>query len=64
VISVRRAVSDADLEAWRQVRIEVLPNERAASVEDERWVESEVSLEDWEREWISWPEGSRHCSSG
>ena len=36
MITVRRADSDADLEAWRQVRIEVLPNERSASVEEMR----------------------------
>jgi mycothiol synthase len=36
VISIRRAETDADLAAWRQVRIEVLPNERAASVEEMR----------------------------
>jgi mycothiol synthase len=36
VIAVRRAESDADLEAWRQVRIAVLPNERAATVEEMR----------------------------
>jgi GNAT superfamily N-acetyltransferase len=36
VIEIRRAETDADLEAWRRVRIEVLPNERAASVEELR----------------------------
>jgi mycothiol synthase len=36
VIAVRRAETDADLEAWRQVRIAVLPNERTASVEEMR----------------------------
>jgi len=33
VIEIRRAESDADLEAWRSVRIAVLPNERCDSVE-------------------------------
>ena len=28
MIEIRKAETDADLEAWRQVRIEVLPNER------------------------------------
>jgi len=32
VIAVRRAESDADLEAWRRVRIAVVPNERAQTV--------------------------------
>lgn len=36
MISVRRAETDADLEAWRQVRIAVVPNERALSVEEIR----------------------------
>jgi mycothiol synthase len=36
MISVRPAVSDADLEAWRQVRMAVLPNERTQSVEELR----------------------------
>jgi mycothiol synthase len=40
VISVRPAESDADLEAWRQVRLAVLPNERAASVEEMRRAET------------------------
>jgi mycothiol synthase len=40
VISVRRAETDADLEAWRQVRLAVLPNERAASVEEMRRAET------------------------
>ncbi len=35
-IVVRVADSDADLEAWRQVRIAVLPNERALPVEEMR----------------------------
>ena len=33
---IRTASSDADLEAWRRVRIAVLPNERAATVEEMR----------------------------
>ncbi len=35
-ITVRVASSDADLEAWRQVRIAVLPNERALPVDEMR----------------------------
>jgi mycothiol synthase len=36
VIALRRAESDADLEAWRQVRIAVLPSERTATVAEIR----------------------------
>jgi mycothiol synthase len=36
VIAIRRAESDADLEAWRHVRIAVLPNERCGPVEEIR----------------------------
>ena len=36
MITVRLAETDADLEAWRRIRIAVLPNERAASVEEMR----------------------------
>lgn len=36
MIVVRPAETDADLESWRQVRIAVLPNERAAQVEELR----------------------------
>jgi len=36
MITVRPAETDADLEAWRRIRIAVLPNERAASVEELR----------------------------
>jgi GNAT superfamily N-acetyltransferase len=36
MIEVRECESDADLEAWRRVRIAVLPNERCASVEEMR----------------------------
>lgn len=36
MIEIRRAETDHDLEAWRAVRIAVLPNERTASVEDLR----------------------------
>jgi mycothiol synthase len=36
VITVRRAESDDDLEAWRKVRIAVLPNERCGPVEEMR----------------------------
>ncbi len=33
---IREAVSDADLEVWRQIRLAVFPNERAATVEEMR----------------------------
>ena len=36
MIAVRPAESDADLDAWRRVRIAVLPNERAQTVEEMR----------------------------
>jgi mycothiol synthase len=36
VIALRRAETDVDLEAWRQVRLAVLPNERCGSVEEIR----------------------------
>jgi mycothiol synthase len=36
MIAVRPAETDADLEAWRHVRMAVLPNERCASVEEMR----------------------------
>ena len=36
MITLRRAESDADLEAWRRVRIEVLPYERTGTVEEIR----------------------------
>lgn len=36
MIRVYPAKSDAELEAWRRIRIAVLPNERAASVEEMR----------------------------
>src|SRR5687767_12961336 len=36
MITLREAQTDADLDAWRRVRIAVLPNERAASVEEMR----------------------------
>jgi GNAT superfamily N-acetyltransferase len=36
VITLRRAETDADLEAWRSVRIDVEPNERTAAVEEIR----------------------------
>ena len=36
MIEIRRAESDADLEAWRRVRIAVLPNERCDGVEELR----------------------------
>jgi mycothiol synthase len=40
VIALRRAESDADLEAWRRVRAAVVPNERAPSVEELRHLET------------------------
>jgi mycothiol synthase len=40
VITVRPAESDADLEAWRQVRLAVLPDERTATVEEMRRAET------------------------
>jgi mycothiol synthase len=36
MIRIRPADTDAELEAWRRVRMAVLPNERAASVEEMR----------------------------
>jgi GNAT superfamily N-acetyltransferase len=36
VIAVRRAETDADLDAWRRVRIAVVPNERAQTVGEMR----------------------------
>jgi mycothiol synthase len=44
VIEIRQAHSDADLEAWRRVRIAVLPNERCASVEELRRMATPESL--------------------
>ena len=35
-IEIRVAESDADLEAWRQVRLTVLPDERCLDVEEMR----------------------------
>jgi mycothiol synthase len=35
-VKIRRAETDADLEAWRRVRIAILPNERTASVDELR----------------------------
>ncbi len=40
MITIRRAETDADLEAWRQVRLAVVPNERALTVEEMRRVET------------------------
>ena len=40
---VREATSDADLEVWREVRLAVLPDERAPSVEEMRaWARPET----------------------
>jgi mycothiol synthase len=36
MITIRKAETDADLEAWRAVRMAVLPNERAGTVEEMR----------------------------
>ncbi len=36
MIEITRAETDRDLEAWRQVRLAVLPNERAITVEELR----------------------------
>jgi mycothiol synthase len=36
MIELRRAESDADLEAWRTIRIATLPNERTATVDEMR----------------------------
>jgi mycothiol synthase len=36
MVELREVATDADLEAWRQVRIAVLPNERTASVDEMR----------------------------
>jgi mycothiol synthase len=35
-VAIRRAETDTDLEAWRRVRMAVLPNERTASVDEMR----------------------------
>jgi len=40
MIELRAAETDGDLEAWRRVRMAVLPNERAASVEEMRRMET------------------------
>jgi GNAT superfamily N-acetyltransferase len=40
MIRIRTAESDADLEAWRRVRMVVVPNERAPSVDELRRVET------------------------
>jgi mycothiol synthase len=37
---IREAVTNADLEAWRRVRIAILPNERTASLEELRAMEA------------------------
>jgi mycothiol synthase len=44
VIALRPAESDADLEAWRHVRMAVVPNERAPSVEELRRLETPERL--------------------
>jgi GNAT superfamily N-acetyltransferase len=41
---IRPAETDADLEAWRRVRLAVLPDERASSVEDMRAMASDETL--------------------
>src|SRR5262245_4128417 len=40
MIELRRAETDCDLEAWRRVRMAVVPNERAATVEQMRSTET------------------------
>ena len=42
--AIREAETDADLEAWRQVRLAVLPNERCSSVEELRRTATPESL--------------------
>ena len=44
MISVRTAATDADLEAWRAVRIAVLPDERTATVEELRAMDTPERL--------------------
>jgi mycothiol synthase len=44
VIAVRPAESDADLDAWRRVRMAVLPDERAQTVDEMRSSKSASSL--------------------
>jgi mycothiol synthase len=44
VIEIRPAETDADLEAWRQVRMAVLPNERASSVDEMRRADTPEQL--------------------
>ena len=43
-MNIRRAENDADLEAWRQIRIALLPNERTASVDEIRATQSPERL--------------------
>jgi GNAT superfamily N-acetyltransferase len=44
MIEIRPAETDADLEAWRQIRIAVLPNERASTVEEMRRADTPEQL--------------------
>jgi GNAT superfamily N-acetyltransferase len=44
VLTLRTAVSDADLERWRQVRLAVVPGERAGSVAEMRASETPARL--------------------
>jgi mycothiol synthase len=44
MVKLREAVTDADLEAWRQVRIAILPNERTARVDEIRAMASSQQL--------------------
>ena len=44
MIELRPVETDADIEAWRQVRIAVLPNERASTVEEIRRAETPEQL--------------------
>ena len=45
MIEVRVAETDADLEAWRAVRLEVVPYERAPSVADLQRAKAEGELQ-------------------
>jgi mycothiol synthase len=44
VIELREAVTDEDLEAWRRVRMTLVPNERCASIAELRRMESSTLL--------------------
>jgi mycothiol synthase len=44
VIEIRPVETDADIEAWREVRIAILPNERTSTVEEIRRAETHEQL--------------------